>query len=74
VHGPDRDRSDQVVAIGEVAVRCGHRDAQAAAGLGQREAAHAALGDQLDRHVHQRLLEVAVVIAAALSGLVRWRR
>ena len=69
----DSHRGEQVVAVGEMPVRGGHRDPEPAADLGQRELAHPALGDQADRGVDERGLEVAVVVPAALGGRLRWR-
>jgi hypothetical protein len=60
-----RDRGEQLLPVGEVRVRGAGGDAHAPARLGEGEAAHAALRDQLDRRVDQRRAQVAVVIAAA---------
>ena len=63
--GPQRDCGQQRVPVGEVPVRRGCRDPEAAAGLRHRERLGAALAEQLDGSLDQRLAQVAVVIAAA---------
>jgi hypothetical protein len=71
VQGAHPDRREQIVAVGEVPVGGGDRHAEAAADLGQGEAADPSLGYQLDGRVDERRLEVTVVVAAALP--LRWR-
>ena len=65
--GPERDRGQQRVPVGEVPVRRGCRDTEAAAGLRHRERPGAALTEHLDGSLDQRLAQVTVVVAAALS-------
>jgi hypothetical protein len=54
-------------------VRGGDRHAEAPADLSQGELADAPFGYQFDRGVDERRLEIAVVVAAALGGALRWR-
>jgi hypothetical protein len=54
-------------------VRGGDRHTEAPADLSQGELADAPFGYQFDRGVDERRLEIAVVVAAALGGALRWR-
>jgi hypothetical protein len=74
VQGADRDRSEEVVAVGEVSVRGCRGDADPSARFGERESTDPTFCDQLDCGVDERRAEVAVVVAASLAGPVRWRR
>jgi len=70
----DRDRREQLVAVGEVPVRGGGRDAEASARLGEGEIAHSSFRDQVDGGIDEGRPEVAMVVTAALAGLLRWGR
>ena len=59
-----RDIGQQLVAVAEMAVGRRRADAGPARGLGEGEARRALLGDQFQRRADQRLLEIAVVVAA----------
>src|SRR6185437_11072429 len=63
------DGGEERVPVGEVPVRGPHRDAEAAAQLGEREAPYPALGDQLHGAVDERGLQIAVVVR--LRALLR---
>jgi hypothetical protein len=66
--GVDCDRREELVAVGEMRVGGTDSDTDTAARLGEREVAHPVLADQLDRGIDQRRSQVAVVVAAGLTG------
>jgi hypothetical protein len=64
----DSHGRQQFVAVGEVPVRSGSRDAEPAARLSQRESAHPPLGDQGNRRIDERGAQIAVVVPPILSA------
>ena len=60
-----RDFGQQSGAVAEMPVRRGRADADRAGDFREAEAGRAALGDQVERGVDQRLAQVAVVVALA---------
>ena len=64
------DLGDERLAAAEMAVQRRRRDAQELRGVGEREAAEAALGDEAARRLDQRFLQVAVVVAPLVGGAV----
>ena len=65
--GVHRDRGKKVVAVGKMRVRGADGDAEAPAGLGEREVANTTLRDEVSRGVDQRRPQVPVVVAATLG-------
>jgi hypothetical protein len=63
-----RDLGHERVAAAEVAVEGGRRHPDELGGVGQREAAEPALGDEAPRGLDQRLLQIPVVIAPPSPG------
>ena len=62
-----RDARHQLVAVAEMPIGRRRADAGQARRLGEGEAGRALLGDQLQRRVDQRLVQIAVMIAARSS-------
>ena len=59
-----RDVGHQFVAVAEMAIRRGGADAGPARRFGEGEAGGALLGNQFEGGANQRLLQIAVVVAA----------
>src|SRR5262249_52864211 len=64
VEAAPRHVDQEIVAVAEMPVRRGRTDARPARGLGEREPGRPLAGDQVERRLDQRLLEVPVMVAA----------
>jgi hypothetical protein len=71
VQGTNRDRRQQFVTVGEVAVGGRGGDSQATGCFGEGEPAHASFCDQVDCGIDERSPEIAVVVGAALGRFLR---
>src|SRR5439155_14884091 len=64
------DARQQLVAVAKMAIGRGGADAGHARGIGEGEPGRALLRDQVERCLQQRLLQIAVMIAALGAALI----